>query len=149
MEEQFSLDIDDKDIKGKDIQQNKCLNFKTLVLLIIIGILVIGVVVLVLIIILKGDDDNKTERPITPPQEEEKPMEGREISFKQPKETERAKHIIVHIPEKEIFTSTLHPAASLYEDVTDDVKVKQCFNNLKSILKEKNIELITVRSALN
>ena len=44
--------------------------------------------------------------------------------------------------------STLHPAASLYEDVTDDVKVKQCFNNLKSILKEKNIELITVRSAL-
>ena len=150
MEEPFSKEIDDKDIKGKDIQQNKCLSFKTVVaLLTIIGILVIGVVVLVLIIVLKDDDDKKTERPITPtPEEEEKPMEGRKILFQQPKETERAKHIIVHIPEKEIFMSTLHPAASLYEDVTDDVKVKQCFDDLKSILKEKNIELITVRSAL-
>ena len=44
--------------------------------------------------------------------------------------------------------STLHPAASLYEDITDDVKVKQCFNELKTILKEKKIELITIRSAL-
>ena len=150
MEEPFSKEIDDKDIKSKDIQQNKCLSFKTVVaLLTIIGILVIGVVVLVLIIALKDDDDKKTEKPITPsPEEEEKPMEGRKILFQQPKETERAKHIIVHIPEKEIFMSTLHPAASLYEDVTDDVKVKQCFDDLKSILKEKNIELITVRSAL-
>ena len=44
--------------------------------------------------------------------------------------------------------STLHPAASLYEDVTDEVKVEECFNNLEKLLKEKNIELITVRSAL-
>ena len=43
---------------------------------------------------------------------------------------------------------TLHPAASLYEDVTDERKVKECFDNLEKILKEKNIELITVRSAL-
>ena len=44
--------------------------------------------------------------------------------------------------------STLHPAASLYEDVTDEVKVKKCFDNLEKILKEHNIQLITVRSAL-
>ena len=55
---------------------------------------------------------------------------------------------MIHLPEKEIFISTLHPAASLYEDVTDYNKVKECFDNLKKILKEKNIELITVRSAL-
>ena len=73
---------------------------------------------------------------------------NRKILFQQPSESTRAKHILVHIPEKEIFMSTLHPAASLYEDVTDEVKVKECFNNLKQILKQKNIELITVRSAL-
>jgi arginine deiminase len=44
--------------------------------------------------------------------------------------------------------STLHPAASLYEDVTDSVKIEECFNNLEKILKDKNIELIKVRSAL-
>ena len=70
------------------------------------------------------------------------------IIFKQPKETAKAKYILVHIPEKEIFISTLNPAASLYEVVTDDVKVRECFKNLKKILKEKNIELITVKSAL-
>ena len=70
------------------------------------------------------------------------------VLFKQPSETTVARHILVHIPQKEIFMSTLHPAASLYEDVTDYVKVKECFDNLKNILKEKKIELITVRSAL-
>ena len=70
------------------------------------------------------------------------------VLFRQPSESTPAKHILVHIPEKEIFMSTLHPAASLYEDVTDERKVKECFDNLEKILKEKNIELITVRSAL-
>ena len=44
--------------------------------------------------------------------------------------------------------STLHPAAALYEDVTDEVKVEECFKNLEKILKQQNIELIKVRSAL-
>ena len=44
--------------------------------------------------------------------------------------------------------STLHPDASLYEDVTDEVKVEECFNKLEKILKRQNIELIKVRSAL-
>ena len=75
-------------------------------------------------------------------------MLNRKIIFQQKEENFPAKYILVHIPEKEIFMSTLHPAASLYEDVTDYVKVKECFDNLKNILKEKKIELITVRSAL-
>ena len=77
---------------------------------------------------------------------EQKPNE--KILFQQPSESTPAKHILVHIPKKEIFMSTLHPAASLYEAVTDEEKVEECFNNLEKILKEKNIELITVRSAL-
>ena len=70
------------------------------------------------------------------------------VIFKQPTETSPAKYILSHIPEKEIFLSTLHPAASLYEDVTDEKEIKKCFEELNNILKEKNIELITVRSAL-
>ena len=70
------------------------------------------------------------------------------VLFKQPSETTIARHILVHIPQKEIFMSTLHPAASLYEDVTDEVKVEECFQNLNKTLQENNINLITVRSAL-
>ena len=70
------------------------------------------------------------------------------VRFQQPSESTPAKHILMHLPEKEIFMSTLHPAAALYEDVTDEVKVKECFDNLVKIFKEKNIEVITVRSAL-
>ena len=81
-------------------------------------------------------------------EKEEDLLINRTILFQQPNENSPAKHILVHLPEKEIFMSTLHPAASLYEDVTDYIKVKECFDNLKKILKEKNIELITVRSAL-
>ena len=73
---------------------------------------------------------------------------NKNVLFQQPSESTPAKHILVHLPKKEIFMSTLHPAASLYEDVTDEVKVEECFNNLEKLLKEKNIELITVRSAL-
>ena len=72
----------------------------------------------------------------------------KKVLFKQPTESTKAKHILIHIPSKEIFISILHPAASLYEDVTDEVKVEECFKNLEKVLKEHNIELITVRSAL-
>ena len=75
-------------------------------------------------------------------------LKNRKIIFQQKEENAPAKFILTHIPGQEIFLSTLHPAASLYEDVTDNVKVKECFNNLKKILKEKQIELITVRDAL-
>ena len=70
------------------------------------------------------------------------------INFLQPSETSPAKKIIVHIPEKEVFMSTIHPASSLYEDVTDEREIKKCMDELNSILKNRNIELITVRSAL-
>ena len=70
------------------------------------------------------------------------------INFRQPSESTPAKHIIVHIPEKEVFMSTVHPAASLYEDVSNEKDIKKCFNNLNTILNNKNIELIIVRSAL-
>ena len=75
-------------------------------------------------------------------------LKNMKIKFQQKEENAPAKYILTHIPGEEIFISTLHPAASLYEDVTDHVKVKECFNNLKKILKEKKIELITVRDAL-
>ena len=70
------------------------------------------------------------------------------VKFRQPSESTPAKHILVHVPNKEIFMSTLHPDASLYEDVTDEVKVEERFNKLEKILKRQNIELIKVRSAL-
>ena len=139
MDQPFSNDIEDEDIKQK--KSSSCAII--VVLLIIIVILILGIVGLVIFFLLK-EADNK---PLNKNNEEEK-MENRIIKFEQPKETAPAKHILVHIPEKEIFMSTLHPGASLYEDVTDDVEVKKCFDELKSYLKEKNIELITVRSAL-
>ena len=77
-----------------------------------------------------------------------KKISNKNVLFQQPSELNPAKYILLHLPKKEIFMSTLHPAASLYEDVTDEVKVEECFNNLEKLLKEKNIELITVRSAL-
>ena len=76
------------------------------------------------------------------------PLKNRIIKFQQKEENFPPKYIITHIPGEEIFISTLHPAASLYEDVTDHIKVHECFNNLKKILQEKKIELITVRDAL-
>ena len=76
------------------------------------------------------------------------PLKNRIIKFQQKEENFPPKYIITHFPGEEIFISTLHPAASLYEDVTDHIKVHECFNNLKKILHEKKIELITVRDAL-
>ena len=61
------------------------------------------------------------------------------ISFTQPSESTPAKVILVHISKMESFICSLNPAASLYEDVTDEDQIRQCFNNLKEYLKTKNI----------
>ena len=72
----------------------------------------------------------------------------KKIIFQQPSESSPVRYILVHIPDKEIFMSTLHPSSSLFKDLTYEVEIKKCFDNLEKILKENNIELITVRSAL-
>ena len=48
----------------------------------------------------------------------------------------------------ESFICSLNPAASLYEDVTDEDDIRACFNELGEYLKTKNIQLITVEDAL-
>ena len=70
------------------------------------------------------------------------------IKFAQPSESTPAKTILVHISKMETFICSLNPAASLYEDVTDEDSIRECFNNLKEYLKTKNIKLITVEDAL-
>jgi arginine deiminase len=70
------------------------------------------------------------------------------LQFTQPSESTPAKLILVHISKMESFVCSLNPAASLYEDVTDEVSIRECFNNLKEYLKTKNIKLITVEDAL-
>ena len=70
------------------------------------------------------------------------------IKFAQPSESTPAKTILVHISKMETFICSLNPAASLYEDVTDEDSIRECFNNLKEYLKTKNIKLITVEEAL-
>jgi arginine deiminase len=70
------------------------------------------------------------------------------IKFIQPSESTPAKTILVHISKMESFICSLNPAASLYEDVTDEDSIRECFNNLKEYLKTKNIKLITVEEVL-
>ena len=118
---------------------------KILILLSNVMIIIIAIGIYIFYIDKKSDNYNSE---VNHTENEEDLLVNRTILFQQPNENSPAKHILVHLPEKEIFMSTLHPAASLYEDVTDYIKVKECFDNLKKILKEKNIELITVRSAL-
>ena len=105
-------------------------NQKNIVIIVGISVLIIAV----LILLFRKNSNNKRT--------------SKKVLFKQPSESTKAKHILVHIPQKEIFMSTLHPAASLYEDVTDDVKVEECFNNLEKILEMHSIDLIKVRSVL-
>ena len=130
--------------KEDKIKENIFFNNKTLLFLLNVVLIIIAVELYYIII--KENTSNKISESKEDIQETQ--LINRKILFQQPEENSPAKHILVHIPEKEIFMSTLHPAASLYEDVTDFTKVKECFDNLKRILKEKNIELITVRSAL-
>ena len=52
------------------------------------------------------------------------------IVFKQPSESTPAKIIIVHISKMESFICSLNPAASLYEDVTEEEQITECFKKL-------------------
>ena len=128
--------------------ENGCFNNKILILLSNAVLIIVAIELYFLVLDRNAINKNfGTKKDIDNDFQEYK-IVNRKILFQQKEENYPAKYILVHIPEKEIFMSTLHPAASLYEDVTDYVKVKECFDNLKNILKEKKIELITVRSAL-
>lgn len=68
--------------------------------------------------------------------------------FSQDSENAPADTILIHKPSKEVFMSMLHPAASLYENVTEEKSVAQCFRNLTAILVGKGIKVKTVRESL-
>ena len=70
------------------------------------------------------------------------------IKFTQLSESTPAKTIIVHVSKMESFICSLNPAASLYEDVTDEDEIGKCFKSLKDYLKTVGIKLITVEEAL-
>ena len=70
------------------------------------------------------------------------------VKFEQPSESTPAKVILVHISKMESFICSLNPAASLYEDVTDEEEIRKCFNELGEYLKTKNIKLITTEDIL-
>ena len=70
------------------------------------------------------------------------------VKFAQPSESTPAKTIIVHVSKMESFICSLNPAASLYEDVTDEEEIRKCFNELGEYLKTKNIKLITTEDIL-
>ena len=70
------------------------------------------------------------------------------MKFTQPSESTAANTIIVHISKLESFICSLNPAASLYEDVTDEDEIRKCFIQLKEYLKTQNIKLITIEEAL-
>ena len=83
---------------------------------------------------------------MTNTQTEEKTIQKR--IFTQPSESTPANTVIVHISKIESFICSLHPAASLYEDVTDEDEIRKCFIELNEYLKTKNIKLITIEEAL-
>jgi arginine deiminase len=70
------------------------------------------------------------------------------IKFTQLSESTPAKTIIVQVSKMESFICSLNPAASLYEDVTDEDEIRKCFKSLKDYLKTMGIKLITVEEAL-
>ena len=70
------------------------------------------------------------------------------VKFEQPSESTPAKIILVHVSKMESFICSLNPAASLYEDVTDEDEIRKCFNELREYLKTKNIKLITTEEIL-
>ncbi len=71
------------------------------------------------------------------------------IKYSQYTETDKAKLILIHEPSYEIFMSMLHPAGSLYKDLTSESLIQKDFENLKQILKNHEIKIITVREALS
>ena len=70
------------------------------------------------------------------------------VKFSQPSESTPAKTVLVHVSKMESCICSLNPAASVYEDVTDEDDIRACFNELGEYLKTKNIQLITVEDAL-
>ena len=70
------------------------------------------------------------------------------IHLSQESENSPATFVLVHQPSREVFMSSLHPAASLYEDTTDENSIRECFRNLKEILSKRGIILETVKGAL-
>ena len=70
------------------------------------------------------------------------------VYLTQESENSQVNFVMCHCPYREVFMSILHPAASLYEDVTDEQSIKECFRNLKEILKKRNIVVQTVDKAL-
>jgi arginine deiminase len=70
------------------------------------------------------------------------------MEFKANHESEPAEVIIIHEPSYEVFMSMLHPAASLYSDVTNEREVHSEFQELREILKGEKIKLMTVRECL-
>ena len=70
------------------------------------------------------------------------------IKYAQKSESTPAKTILVHISKMESFICSLNPAASLYEDVTDEDEIRKCFMELKEYLKTLGIKLITVEEVL-
>jgi arginine deiminase len=70
------------------------------------------------------------------------------MEFKASHESEPAEIIIIHEPSYEVFMSMLHPAASLYSDVTNEREVHAEFQELREILKGEKIKLMTVRDCL-
>ena len=70
------------------------------------------------------------------------------VKFEQPSESTPAKIILVHVSKMESFICSLNPAASLYEDVTDEDEIRKCFNELGEYLNTKNIKLITTEEIL-
>jgi len=74
-------------------------------------------------------------------------MEKR-VKYSQYSESEPAKLVLIHEPSYEIFMSMLHPAGSLYKNVTSESLVSKDFENLRNILNERGIRVISVREAL-
>lgn len=70
------------------------------------------------------------------------------MEFTQYTENEKAELVLIHEPSYEIFMSMLHPAASLYADVTSQEEVKSIFFELKKILNSLDIKLMSVRDCL-
>ena len=119
--------------------ENGCFNNKILILLSNAVLIIVAIELYFLVLDRNSINKNFVTKKDIDNDFQEYKMINRKILFQQKEENYPAKYILVHIPEKEIFMSTLHPAASLYEDVTDYVKVKECFDNLKNILKEKKL----------
>ena len=68
--------------------------------------------------------------------------------FTQENENALAETVVIHVPSKEIFMSMFHPAASLYENVTEEKSVTHCFRYLTEELTSRGIQVKTVRELL-